>query len=303
MILKQFIHAVPNFSEGRRPGVIAEIIRPFQETPGVKLIGHFPDADFNRTVIEAIGEPGPLKKALLAMTGAAVRLIDMETQTGSHPRIGAQDTIPVFPLKNITLGECVSYIEDLGETIYETLALPVYFSGENARAESRKSIDFIRKGMYEGLKEAAHTEERRPDIGEGRLHPTAGAVILSAGARPLVAFNVILGTDDLGIAKAIAKALRGPSGGFSTVRSVGLMFSGRGQACVSMNMFDYRMTPLFRVYELVKREAARYGVNVAGTEIVGTLRQEALVLAAEYFLQLEHFDHGQIIDNYLEELI
>ena len=301
--MKQFIHAVPNFSDGCRPEVIKEIIRPFREIPGVKLVGHFPDADFNRTVIEAIGEPEPLKKALLAMTEASVRLIDMETQTGSHPRIGAQDTIPIFPLKNITLKECMRFIEELGETIYKTLALPVYFSGENARNESRKSLDFIRKGLYEGLKEVVHTEERRPDIGEGKLHPTAGAVILSAGTNPLVAFNVILDTNNLAIAKTIAKGLRGPSGGFSTVRSVGLLFKDRNQVCVSMNMFDYRQTPLYRTYEFVKREAARYGVNVVGTELVGTLRQEALVLVAEYFLQLENFDRNQIIDIHLQDIV
>lgn len=297
--MKQFIHAVPNFSDGRREEVIAEIIRPFQETPGVKLVGHFPDADFNRTVIEAIGEPKPLKEALMAMTEASMRLIDMNHQTGNHPRIGAQDTIPVFPLQNITLEECVAYIEDLGQEIYKTLSLPVYFSGENARCEERKNLGFIRKGHYEGLKEVAHTPERKPDLGEGKLHPTAGAVIVSAGSSPLLAFNVILDSDNLEVAKKIAKGVRGPSGGFSTVRSVGLMFTERNQVCVSMNMFDYEATPVYRTFEFVKREAARYGINVVSTEIVGTVRQEALMLAAEYFLQLEHFDRAQIIDNHL----
>ena len=300
--MKQYIHAVPNFSEGRWTEAINEIIKPFKGTEGVKLIGWYPDADFNRTVIEAIGEPGPLKKALLSMTEAAVRLIDMNYQRGDHPRIGSQDTIPVFPLANISLEECTAFIEDLGTAIYDKLDLPVYFSGENARRPERKSLDFIRKGMYEGLKEIAHTDERRPDLGEGKLHPTAGAVILSAGTNPLVAFNVILASGDVEIAKKIAKAVRGPSGGFSTVRSVGLLFKERGQVCVSMNMFDYRSTPLYRTYELVKREAERYGVSVAGTEIVGTVRQEALVAVAEYFLQLEHFDRGQIIDNHLVDL-
>ncbi len=297
--MKQYIHAVPNFSDGRRPEVIAEIIKPFQETPGVKLIGHFPDADFNRTVIEAIGEPAPLKKALLAMTEASIRLIDMNVQTGNHPCIGAQDTIPIFPLANITLDECKEFIEDLAQDIYSTLKLPVYFSGESARSEARKSMDFIRKGHYHGLKEVAHTDERKPDLGEGKLHPTAGAVILSAGTSPLVAYNVILDTNDVEIAKKIAKAVRGPSGGFSTVRAVGLKFTERNQVAVSMNMFNYEQTPLYRTYEFVKREAARYGINVAGSELVGTLRQEALILVAEYFLQLEHFDRNQIIDNHL----
>ncbi len=297
--MKQFIHAVPNFSDGRRPEVIAEIIKPFQETPGVKLIGHFPDPDFNRTVIEAIGEPEPLKKALMEMTAASIRLIDMNHQTGNHPRIGSQDTIPVFPLANITLEECKEFIEDLAKDIYEKLQLPVYFSGENARCEARKAVAFIRKGHYEGLKEVAHTEERKPDLGEGKLHPTAGAVICSAGTMPLVAFNVILGSDDVDLAKKIAKAVRGPSGGFSTVRAVGLEFTERKQVAVSMNMLDYEQTPLYRTYELIKSEAARYGVGVVGTELVGTLRQEALILVAEHYLQLEHFNRDQIIDNHL----
>lgn len=297
--MKKYIHAVPNFSDGRRPEVIAEIIKPFQKTPGVKLVGHFPDADFNRTVIEAIGEPEPLKKALLAMTEASMRLIDMNHQTGNHPRIGAQDTIPVFPLMGITLEECKVFIEEIAVEIYEKLELPVYFSGENARHEERKSLGFIRKGHYEGLKEVAHTEERKPDLGEGKLHPTAGAIIVSAGSNPLLAFNVILESDNLAIAKKIAKAVRGPSGGFSTVRSVGLMFSERNQVCVSMNMFDFVQTPLHRAFELVKLEAARYGINVVGTEIIGTARQEALVMAAEHYLRIENFDRDQIIDNHL----
>jgi len=297
--MKKIIHAVPNFSDGRHPEVIAEIIRPFQEIPGVKLIGHFPDPDFNRTVIEAIGEPEPLKKALMEMTASSVRLIDMNQQSGSHPRIGAQDTIPIFPLLNITLDECKDFIEDIARDIYKQYNLPVYFSGENARCVDRKSLDFIRKGQYEGLKEVVHTDERKPDLGDGKLHPTAGAVICSAGTEPLVAFNVILDSNNLDIAKKIAKSVRGPSGGFSTVRAVGLLFADRDQVCVSMNMFNFQQTPLYRTFEFVKREAARYGINVVGTELVGTLRQEALVSVAEYFLQLEHFNRNQVIENHI----
>lgn len=300
--MKKIIHAVPNFSDGRRPEVIAEIIKPFQNTPGVKLIDHFPDADFNRTVIEAIGEPAPLKKALMEMTASSIRLIDMNHQTGSHPRIGAQDTIPIFPLLNITLDECKEFIEDVGKDIFQQLGLPVFFSGENARNVERRSLDFIRKGQYEGLKKVVHTDERKPELGEGKLHPTAGAVICSAGSEPLVAVNVILDSNNLEIAKKIAKGVRGPSGGFSTVRAVGLLFTERDQVCVSMNMFDFAQTPLYRTFEFIKREAARYGINVVGTEIVGTLRQEALVMVAEYFLQLEHFDRDQIIENHIVNL-
>jgi glutamate formiminotransferase/formiminotetrahydrofolate cyclodeaminase len=235
----------------------------------------------------------------MEMTEATVRLIDMNKQSGDHPRIGAQDTIPIFPLQNITLDECKEFIENIAVDIHKKFNLPVYFSGENARCEERKALGFIRKGQYEGLKEVVHTDERKPDIGERKLHPTAGAIICSAGIKPLVAFNVILDSNRLDIAKKIAKSVRGPSGGFSTVRAVGLLFEDRDQVCVSMNMFDFEKTPLYRTYEFIKREAARFGIGTAGTELVGTLRQEALVSVAEYFLQLEDFDRGQIIENHM----
>jgi len=237
------------------------------------------------------------------MTAKAIELINMEEQSGAHPRIGAQDTIPLYPLRNITLEECKLLAEELGREIYERLNLPVYFSGENARTPARRNLDFIRRGQYEGLKRVVHLPERAPDIGPASLHPTAGAVIVSSGTRPLVAFNVVLDTDDIEIANAIAKAVRGPSGGFSTVRAIGLKFSGKGRVAVSMNMFDFELTPLYRTYELIKREAARYGVQVKETELVGTVHQEALILAAEYFLQLNNFKHRQILENNIIELL
>jgi glutamate formiminotransferase/formiminotetrahydrofolate cyclodeaminase len=223
----------------------------------------------------------------------------MEEQSGDHPRIGAQDTIPVFPLKNITLEECAELAEEIGQEVYDRFEVPVYFSGQNARTPEREKLSFIRKGQYEGLKEVAHTPKRAPDIGPAALHPSAGAVIVSAGERPLVAYNVILGTDDLEIAKSIAKIVRGPSGGFSTVRAVGLKFTERNQVAVSMNMFDYEQTPLYRTYELVKNEAARYGVPVVGSELIGVAPQEALVNSLEKYLQLENFDRNQILENNL----
>lgn len=298
-----YIHAVPNFSDGRRKEVIESVVGTLRNFEGVKLIDYFPDPDFNRTVIEVIGKPGPLKEALLKMAGESIRRIDMTEQTGSHPRIGAQDTIPLFPLKNVTLEDCKALAEVIGNEIYDRYKVPVYFSGENARTPERKSLDYIRAGQFEGLKKVAHLPERAPDIGPAALHPTAGAVIVSAGSSGLVAFNVILGTDNLEIAKSIAKIVRGPSGGFTTVRSVGLKFTERNQVAVSMNMFDYQQTPLYRTYELVKLEAARYGVPVVGTQLVGTVLQESLVNSLEYFLQLEGFKREQILENHLLELL
>jgi len=300
--VKKYILAVPNFSEGRDNIIIEKILSPFRNKKDIKLIDYNPDPDFNRTCFDAIGEVNAMFEALIDMTRIAMENINMEHQTGKHPRIGAQDTIPIFPLKNIILEECKEFIEKLSKEIYSQLKLPVYFSGENARTPERKNLDYIRKGQYEGLKKVVRTPERAPDIGPAELHPTAGAVILSASVRPLVAYNVFLDTDDVSIARSIAKAVRGPSGGFSTVKAIGLIFKERKQAAVSMNMFNYELTPLHRTFELIKREADRYGVNVTGSEIVGTLQQEALILVAEYFLGLRGFDRALIIENHLQDL-
>ncbi len=301
--MAKYIQAVPNFSEGRRTEVVEKIVDQVRNVKGVKLVDYHPDADFNRTVVTLIGEPEPLKEALLSLAGKSIELINMEEQSGSHPRIGAQDTIPVFPLKNITLEECTALAEEIGQEVYKRFNVPVFFTGENARKPERKALDFIRKGQYEGLKQVAHTEERRPDIGPAALHPTAGATIVSAGTNPLVAFNVILGTPDLEIAKKIAKAMRGPSGGFTTVRSVGLKFEDRNQVCVSMNMFDYVNTPLYRTFELVKLEASRYGVPVVGSELVGVVPMESLINSLEFYMGIENFDRTQILENHLLDLV
>jgi glutamate formiminotransferase/formiminotetrahydrofolate cyclodeaminase len=301
--MAQYVHSVPNFSEGRRANVIDDIVDQVRGREGVTLIAHYPDPDFNRTVVEVIGQPEPLKEALLDMAGRSIELIDMNLHRGEHPRIGAQDSIPVFPLANITLEECVELAEDIGKEIYDRYAVPVYFSGENARCEERRELDFIRAGQYEGLRNAAALPERAPDIGPAQLHPTAGATIVSAATSGLVAVNVMLGTTDVAIAKRIAMMMRGPSGGFSTVRAVGLPLTERGVVAVSMNMFDTSATPIYRAFNVIVSEAARYGVSVVGTQIVGTLPQEALVNCAEYFLGLEDFDRGQIIENHLVDLV
>lgn len=294
---KQYIHAVPNFSNGRDKEVYEVVVDQIRNRPGVQLIDYFPDADFNRTVIECIGEPEPLREALLAMAGKSYELIDMEKQEGKHPRIGAQDTIPVFPLLNITIEECTAYAEKLGKEVWEKYQVPVYYSGENARTPERKELAYIRKGQYEGLKEVAHLPERAPDLGPAKLHPSAGATIVSAGQRNLVAINVLLNTEDLTVAKKIAKMLRGPSGGFSTIRSVAFKPDGYDNAAVSMNMFDITQTPVYRAVQVIENEAKRYGLSVVGTQICGTLPQEALVNCAEYYLKLVDFDYKQIIEN------
>jgi glutamate formiminotransferase/formiminotetrahydrofolate cyclodeaminase len=300
--MAKYAHAVPNFSEGRDRGVVEAIVEPLRNVEGVKLVGYFPDPDFNRTVVEVIGRPGPLKKALLNMAGESYKRIDMNQQTGAHPRIGAQDTIPLFPLKDISLEELKELAEEIGREIFERHMVPVYFSGENARTPERRDLDYIRRGQYEGLKDVVHLPERAPDIGPAALHPTAGATIVSAAMSGLVAVNVILDTDDLTLAQSIAKMVRGPSGGFSTIRAIGLSLEERNRVAVSMNMFDTGKTPIYRAFELIQLEASKRGVPVLGTQIVGTLREEALVNVAEFYLMLENFKRDQIIENHLIDL-
>lgn len=296
---KKYILAVPNFSEGRREEVVEAIVDQARNIDGVKLISYEPEHDFNRTVVTLIGEPKPLKKALINLASKSYELINMEEQSGTHPRIGAQDTIPIFPFKNITLEECVKYIEELAVELYEKCQVPLYFSGQNARCEERKALSFIRKRQYEGLKEVCHTDERKPDMGPAKLHPTAGATILSADLEGLTAYNVFLDTENLQIAKKIAKGVRGPSGGFSTVRAVGIKFPEREGVVVSMNMFDCGKTPLYRTFNFVKQEAARYGVAVTGSEIVGPVKLDYLLNSLEYLLGFENFNREQILETHL----
>ena len=302
MANNKIIQAVPNFSDGRRSEVYEAIVDQFRNVEGVKLLDYFPDPDFNRTVITALGRPEPLREALLKMTEMSIKLINMEEQTGYHPRIGAQDTIPVFPLKDMTLDECKDFAEEIGQEICEKFKLPVYFSGANARSPERKDMDFIRKGGYEGLKKVAHTPERMPDIGPPSLHPTAGAIVISAGTHPLVAYNVILGTNNLDIAKKIARIVRAPSGGFVSIRAIGMMFEEKDLTCVSMNVFDHEATPLYRLYELIKLEAERFSIPVVSSQCVGVVPLDSLLNSLRYYLKLDDFKRTQILEEHLADI-
>lgn len=305
---KKYILAVPNFSDGRRKDVIEAIVNEVKRVDGVKLISYEPEHDFNRTVITCIGEPGPLKEAMMNMAAKSYELIDMREQEGSHPRIGGQDTIPLFPFKNVELDEVQELAEEIGKELHEKHGVPVFFSGVNSRNEKRKALGYIRKGQYEGLKELLEDENhpdreaRKPDLSKnGKLDPKMGATIVSADMEGLTAYNVFLGTEDLSIAKKIGKAVRGPSGGFSTIRAVGLKFPDHEGVVVSMNMFDCGKTPLYRAYNFVKNEAARYGVPVTGSEIVGPVKLEYLLNSLEYFLGLENFEVSSIMETHLME--
>jgi glutamate formiminotransferase len=303
-----YVLSDPNMSDGKNADVIEAIVDELRGREGVKVIGYEPDPDFNRLPVEVLGRPGALKDALLDMAGKSYELIDMEKQSGHHPRIGAVDTIQLYPLLDIGIEECVELAEELGRELYERYEVPIYFTGENARTEGRKTLAVIRAGNYEGLKEVVHLPDRAPDIGPAALHPTAGATIVGAEKAHDAYFNVVLGTTDVDIARRLAKMVRAQSGGFANIRgAIGLPLTERGCVAVSMEISDPLETPLHRVFNLLEAEAARYGVPVVAGQICGVVAQEVLVQCAEWYLRLEAingpFDpQRQIIENHVLEL-
>ena len=308
-----YILTDPNFSDGTREDVIEKIMDQLRGRDGVKLIGYEPDADFDRLPAEVLGRPEAERDALLDAAGKAYELIDMDQQHGRHPRIGAVDTIEIYPAKGITIEDCVEFAEELGQELYNRYDVPIYYTGKNARRPDREGLTAIRKGNYEGLKESVLVDpERAPDIGPAKLHPTAGATIVGALEEHDAYFNVVLDTTDLAIAKKLARAVRGKHGGFFNIQGViGLPQTHRrtGQACtvVSCEISNPLQTPIHRVFNLLKAEAARYGVTVLAGQVCGTISAEVLVQTAEWYLQLEGINgpwdyKTQIIENHLFEL-
>jgi len=298
--MAKLVECVPNFSEGRRPEIINAIVNEVHAVAGVKVLNYSPDVDHNRTVLTFVGEPQAAKKAAFACCAKAAELIDMEKHKGGHPRIGATDVIPFIPVSGVDMAECIALAHDLGKEIAEKLSIPVFFYESAAKRANMKALPDVRKGEYEGLKEAIKTPERAPDEGPSAMHPTAGATVV--GARPfLVAFNINLATHDVTIAKAIAQTIRAAKGGYVNCRAIGLMLDDKGIAQVSINMTDYTGTPLHRVFETVKSEAARYGINVTGSEIVGLTPMQALMDAAAFYLRLDNFKRDQVLEARLLE--
>jgi glutamate formiminotransferase len=297
---KQIIECVPNISEGRRSEVIEEIVSVVKATSGVTLLDYSSDEDHNRSVITFIGDSDGVREAAYRVIEKAVELIDMEKHQGSHPRIGACDVVPFVPIRGVTMAECVLLAKELGAKVASELNLPVYLYGEAATIRERANLGNIRRGQFEGLKEAIKESGRMPDFGLAKLHPRAGAIAIGA-RKPLIAFNVNLGTPDVSIAKRIAKVVREAGGGLKNVMAIGVMLEEKNIAQVSMNMVDYQQTSLYRSYEMVKMEAERYGVPVVGSEIVGLTPVNALIDVAEYYLQLEGFSREQILENRLNE--
>ncbi len=287
--MSKIVECIPNFSEGRRVEVVEEIVRAILSVEGVVLLDKEMNSDHNRAVISFIGEPQQVLEAAFRGCKRASELIDLNVHQGEHPRIGATDVIPFVPIANVTMEECVYLAKELGKRIAEELNIPVYLYEEAATRPDRVDLANIRKGEYEGLKEAIKTDPNRyPDFGKPELHPTAGAVVV--GARfPLIAYNINLNTTDVTIAKKIAQAIRFRDGGYRFVKALGFEIKEKNCVQVSINMTNYLKTPLYRVFETVKREAERYGVTVKESEIVGLAPQKALIDSAIYYLQLNEF--------------
>lgn len=294
--MSKIVECVPNFSEGRNQAVIDAITAEVKKVAEVTLLNVQSDASHNRTVVTFVGEPQSVKKAAFNSCAKATELIDMEKHHGEHPRIGATDVIPFIPVSNVSMDECIELSNELGKQIAEKLGIPVYMYEASAKRPQNIKLPDVRKGQYEGLKEEISKPERYPDYGPARMHPTAGATVV--GARQfLIAYNINLSTSDVKIAKKIATAIREAKGGYKYCRAMGIMIEERNMAQVTINMVNYEGTPLHRVFETVKSEAARYGVNVIGSEIVGLLPMQALIDTAEFYLRLENFDRKQVMEE------
>ncbi|MDR3590587.1 MAG: glutamate formimidoyltransferase [Negativicutes bacterium] len=297
--MAKLVECIPNFSEGRRPEVIAALAETIKAVPGVILLDHSSDQSHNRSVFTFVGTPEGAGEAAVAAARKAVELIDMTGHKGEHPRMGAVDVVPFVPVKNMGMEECVTLSREVGARIAAELGLPVFLYEEAASDPRRRNLADIRRGEFEGMAAKISQPEWRPDYGPDAVHPTAGVV--AVGARmPLVAYNINLATADLNIAKEIAKIIRESSGGLKFVKAIGVMLEDRNLAQVSINMTNFEKTPLYRVFELVRSEARRYGVGVVGSEIVGLTPANALIDSAKYYLQLEGFSaEKQVLENHL----
>ncbi|KPL84457.1 hypothetical protein SE15_04980 [Thermanaerothrix daxensis] len=294
------VECIPNFSEARRPEVVEAIVQAIQSVPHVYILDRHSDHDHNRTVITFVGPPQAVEEAAFRAIARAAELIDLNQHTGAHPRIGATDVVPFVPIQDITMQECVEMARRLGKRVGEELQIPVYLYEEAATRPERVNLENIRRGQYEALKEEIKTNpEREPDFGPQRVGP-AGATVIGA-RHPLIAFNVYLNTSDTSIAQKIAKAIRFSNGGLRYVKAMGVLVEGKAQ--VSMNLTNFRQTPIFRVMEMIRRESEHYGVTVHHSEVVGLIPQEALNDSAIWYLQLDGFEPTQILENRLSEIM
>jgi len=298
--MAKIIECVPNFSEGRDTIKMEKILDNFRGKENVKLLDYSHDKDHNRMVVTVVGEPQALKQAVLNAIGTAVKEIDLTKHQGQHPRRGAVDVVPFIPIREVTMEEAINLSKEVAQEAAEKYNLPIYLYEKSAANPDRENLAKIRKGEFEGLKEKMQAQEWKPDFGPDSPHPTAGATVI--GARmPLVAYNVDLNTDRMDIADKIAKTVRFLGGGLRFCKAMGVELTDRKIVQVSMNLTDYSKTAVYRAFEMVKMEAQRWGVTVAGSEIVGLVPMDALIDTAAYYLGLENFSTKQVLETHLME--
>lgn len=296
--MNRIVECVPNFSEGRDLEKVEKIVQAFRAKENVKLLDYSTDKDHNRCVVTVVGEPEALKEAMIEAIGNAVSLIDMTKHEGQHPRMGAVDVVPFIPIRNVTIEEADKLAKEVAKEASEKYGLPFFLYEKSASAPHRENLATVRKGQFEGMAEKMKDEMWKPDFGPSTIHPTAG--VTAIGARmPLVAFNINLGTSDLSIADKIAKQVRYLGGGFRFVKAMGVELEDRHIVQVSMNLTDYTKSAVYRVFETVKMEAQRYGVNVVGSEVIGLVPMQALIDCAEYYLRIENFSMDQVLETRL----
>lgn len=296
--MKKLIESVPNFSEGRRKEVVEEIIKASEETQNVWVFDWSMDEDHNRSVVTVVGDPQAVAESIFKMSKKAVELIDLRHHTGEHPRMGAVDVIPFVPIKGTTMEECIDISKSVGKRIGEELSVPVYLYERSATKPSRENLADIRKGEFEGFFDKIKSPDWIPDFGPKEVHPTAGVV--AVGAREyLIAFNVNLGTKDIKIAENIAKSVRNSSGGYRFIKAIGVDLKEKGVVQVSMNMTNYKKSPLYRVFETIKSEAERYGVPIVGSEIIGMMPMDVMIQTCNFYLRIDNFSGDKVIENKL----
>jgi len=296
----KIVECIPNVSEGRRPQLVERIADALRSVPGVRLLDYSADASHNRSVFTFAGEPDGVQAAVLALYECALPAIDLRAHSGEHPRLGAVDVVPFVPIAGVTMADCVALAKQVAAEVARRFAVPVYLYEEAAASPARTNLEDIRRGEFEGLATKMAAPEWAPDFGPATPHPSAGASVI--GARmPLIAYNINLSTDRLDVAKKIAAAIRHSSGGFRYVKAAGFALKDRGIVQVSMNLTNYEKTPIFRVFDTVKREAERYGVSILESEIIGLVPAAALQACAEYYLQVAGFGARQILENRLRD--
>lgn len=302
LVSRPLFQCVPNVSEGRRPEVVAAFAEALAAVPGVYLLDHSADRDHNRSVFTLVGSEAPLRSAVMTLFRMVRDTVDMGRHHGAHPRVGAVDVVPFVPLRGASMEVAVLAAGRLAEEVASELEVPVFLYEESARRPERRALPWIRRGGLEGLRERIGTPEWLPDLGPPRLHPRLGATVIGA-RRPLIAFNVLLDTPDVEVAKAVARKVRERDGGLRNVRALGLFLAERGRAQVSMNLVDPDRTALYTAFEMVRMEARRFGAQVLSSELIGMLTLEAVTDTAGYYLQIEDFGSDRVLERRLLDLM